>query len=87
MTNEIKHRGPDSTDYFSDDYFSAGFNRLSIIDIKSGNQPMISENKRFLICFNGEIYNHKTLRKNLMNQGKKFKTLSDTEVFLEYFSH
>ena len=87
MTNEIKHRGPDSTDYFSDDYFSAGFNRLSIIDIKSGNQPMISENKRFLICFNGEIYNHKTLRQNLIDKGKKFKTLSDTEVFLEYFSH
>lgn len=86
MTNEIKHRGPDFTDYFSDNYFSVGFNRLSIIDINGGSQPMISENKRYLICFNGEIYNYKSLRNNLISKGKKFKTLSDTEVFLEYFS-
>ncbi len=87
MTSEIKHRGPDFTDYFSDEFFSVGFNRLSIIDIKGGSQPMISENKKYLICFNGEIYNHKSLRKNLINKGKKFKSSSDTEVFLEYFSN
>ncbi len=86
MTEEIKHRGPDSTDYYSDEFLSVGFNRLSIIDIENGNQPMLSANKKFLICFNGEIYNHKALREAFVKKGKKFKTSSDTEVFLEYFS-
>lgn len=86
MTNEIKHRGPDNTNYFNDNFLSVGFNRLSIIDLKNGNQPMISNNRRFLVCMNGEIYNYKKLQKNLEKKNVTLRTTSDTEVFTEMFS-
>ena len=65
MTNVLKNRGPDSSDiYINDIGLSLGHRRLSIQDISDkGKQPMISENNRFIIVFNGEIYNHLELRK------------------------
>lgn len=86
MTEEIKHRGPDETDFFKDNFLSLGFNRLSIIDIDNGKQPMMSANKRFIVSMNGEIYNYKKLKEELISNGTVFKTSSDTEVFLELFS-
>ena len=87
MTNVLRHRGPDASGYWSSemDKIYLGHRRLSIIDLsKSANQPMISRNDRYIIVFNGEIYNFKKLKNELQNLfNVKFKTQSDTEVILE----
>ncbi len=82
MSDLIKHRGPDSKAYYIDDYIAIGFRRLSIIDIKNGDQPIFNESKDKLIVFNGEIYNYQSLRKDLIKKGHIFKTNTDTEVVL-----
>lgn len=79
LTEKIIHRGPDETGYFVNDNIAFGFNRLSIIDLEGGNQPFKKEDKT--IIFNGEIYNHKELRKEL-EKDNQFITNSDTEVLL-----
>ena len=87
MTNVLRHRGPDASGYWSSErdniYF--GHRRLSIIDLtKSANQPMNSRDDRYIIIFNGEIYNFKKLKRELQSLfNVKFKTQSDTEVILE----
>lgn len=83
VTEEINHRGPDDTGYFIKDNIALGFKRLSIIDLKHGHQPMAKGKKA--IVFNGEIYNHKELRNNLISKGYKFETESDTEVLFNYY--
>ena len=83
MLDTLEHRGPDDTGYFDNDYISFGHKRLSIIDLsKKARQPMKSENGRYALIYNGEIYNYKKLRKILKNIGYKFKSESDTEVVL-----
>ncbi len=84
----ISHRGPDDSNILSIDNMNFGFVRLSIQDLRiDAMQPMYSQNKRYLINFNGEIYNYKSLRDNLINRYKKsFRTSSDTEVLLESIS-
>jgi asparagine synthase (glutamine-hydrolysing) len=84
MVGSIKHRGPDSTKYFADRRVSCGFNRLAIVDSDSrSDQPMVDESGRYLLLFNGEIYNHNRLRSELTaRHGCQFKTRSDTEVLL-----
>ncbi|NJO06279.1 MAG: hypothetical protein HC876_12565 [Chloroflexaceae bacterium] len=62
-----------------------GANRLSIIDIAGGQQPMVSHDGRYVITFNGEIYNYRALRAELIQRGARFQTNSDTEVILEAF--
>ena len=85
-TKNIKHRGPDKTNYLSGKNFLFSFNRLSIQDISNdASQPMFSENKRYIIVFNGEIYNFKELRKILESKGIKFKSSGDTEVLINLF--
>ena len=86
MTDVITHRGPDSDGYFTDNYISMGFRRLSIIDLEKGDQPIESEDGNLVITFNGEIYNYKELRKELEELGHSFKTSSDTEVLLTAFA-
>ena len=84
----IMHRGPDAYgEWISQDKdVFMGFRRLSIVDLSSdANQPMISGDGRFIIVFNGEIYNFKELKQELIAEGVIFKTKSDTEVLLEYF--
>lgn len=84
MGNLIAHRGPDGEGFYTDDTVALGFRRLSIIDLQNGAQPMTSSNGRYVITFNGEIYNYKELRSKLENEySLKFKTESDTEVLLE----
>lgn len=63
MMNRIVHRGPDSAGQYIDDKAYMGFRRLSIIDLDNGSQPMFNEDKKIVITFNGEIYNHQELRK------------------------
>ena len=82
MADLIKHRGPDSDGYYVDDNIALGFRRLSIIDLESGSQPIYNEEKDKLIFFNGEIYNYKYLKEDLIAKGHKFSTNTDTEVVL-----
>lgn len=82
MTEVITHRGPDSNGFFSDDYISMGFRRLSIIDLDAGHQPIYNEDKTLVLTFNGEIYNYKELRKELIDLGHKFYTDADSEVLV-----
>lgn len=85
MTEVIHHRGPDDEGYLSDDYCALGMRRLAIIDLEHGKQPIYSADGRYLIFFNGEIYNYKELRAELEVKGHSFKTKSDTEVILKLF--
>ena len=87
LTNLIHHRGPNENGYFIDDKINLGFKRLSIIDLKNGKQPFESQNKRYVLAYNGEIYNYKYLRKILISKNIKLKTNSDTEVLVESISN
>ncbi len=71
MTDSILHRGPDDDGYFVDEYVALGMRRLSIIDLSKGQQPISSTDGRYLIFFNGEIYNYKELRKELESAGSE----------------
>lgn len=85
MTDVITHRGPDSVGYYKDDRISMGFRRLSIIDLNSGHQPIYNEDKSLVLMFNGEIYNYKELRKELVEAGHSFYTDTDSEVLIHGF--
>jgi asparagine synthase (glutamine-hydrolysing) len=85
-TNAITHRGPDSVGYYEDEIVGLGHRRLSILDLTStGFQPMYSNNKRFIIIFNGEIYNYRSIRDELNQLGYQFDGTSDTEVIINGF--
>jgi len=79
------HRGPDDSGVWSGNGAVLGHNRLSIIDLGGGHQPMHDESGRYTIVFNGEIYNFRELRKNLEADGQRFKSHSDTEVLLRLY--
>ena len=84
MSKKIRHRGPDWSGIFSNDKALMGHERLAIVDPTSGNQPLFSEDGRYVLAANGEIYNHKELRQQF--EGKyKFKTASDCEVILALY--
>ena len=88
-TKLIEHRGPDAEGfYFTDDEKTGlGHRRLSILDLStSADQPMFSSNGRYVISYNGEIYNYKELKQELKDNGASLKTASDTEVILELFA-
>ena len=82
MMDAIAHRGPDQAGTFVDEEAAFGFRRLSIIDLDHGMQPMFNENKDIVIVFNGEIYNHKELREELIAKGHIFANNADTEVLV-----
>ena len=85
MADLITHRGPDDSGYFVDKDVSMGFRRLSIIDLDSGKQPIYNENNNLVLTFNGEIYNYKELRDQLMSSGHNFYTQTDSEVLIHGF--
>ena len=81
--NKLNHRGPDDEGFYINNKIAFGHKRLSIIDLsKSGKQPMLSKNKNHIISYNGEIYNYKELKKDLIRKGYKFQSNTDTEVLL-----
>lgn len=84
MTNTLSLRGPDATGYWLEGHVGFGHKRLSVIDLEGGKQPMLkeTEHKKYVICYNGELYNTEELRKSLMQRGYTFTTSSDTEVLL-----
>lgn len=86
MTDSFVHRGPDDEGHFLDKNVGLGFRRLSIIDLKSGHQPMCDSSERYWITFNGEIYNFRELRDTLIKKGYYFRTSSDTEVIVNLYA-
>lgn len=84
MLSTLQHRGPDEWGTWISPQMQLGHVRLSIIDVAHGHQPMVNE--RYALSFNGEIYNHIELRKELEANGIEFNTQSDTEVVLKAFS-
>jgi asparagine synthase (glutamine-hydrolysing) len=88
MMDAIRHRGPDDSGSFHDGELALGFRRLSIIDLAGGHQPLQSSCGRFTIVFNGEIYNYRELREELIrNYRATFRTVSDTEVVVNAVKH
>lgn len=85
MTDKITHRGPDSSGIYSDGRIEMGFRRLSIIDLNTGDQPIYNEDRTLVLTFNGEIYNYKELREELIAKGHKFYTETDSEVLVHGF--
>lgn len=83
MISTLNHRGPDGWGLYLSQDIALGHTRLSIIDLSGGNQPMRSD--RYVISYNGEIYNYIELRNELINRGIHFNTNSDTEVILKSF--
>ncbi|MDD3284441.1 MAG: asparagine synthase (glutamine-hydrolyzing) [Patescibacteria group bacterium] len=86
MNKKIEYRGPDDTGIFVDNEISLGHNRLSIIDLSQrGHQPMESDDKNYIITYNGELYNFKEIKKDLENNGFHFHSDTDTEVILNSY--
>ena len=86
MNDTMIHRGPDAEGIYIDDNVGFGHRRLSIVDLsENGNQPMISYDEKYVLVFNGEIYNYIELREKLLHKGAQFTTETDTEVILEAY--
>jgi hypothetical protein len=85
MTTSLAHRGPDGRGSYVAPHVGLGHRRLSIIDLAGGDQPIFNEDGTIAIVFNGEIYNYKELRKDLLSRGHQFKTESDTEVIVHLY--
>jgi len=88
MRDTMVHRGPDEAGIFVGDGVGLGHRRLRILDLSSaGRQPMVTPDGRYVICFNGEIYNYQELRADLKSRGVMFHTETDTEVLLQMYAH
>src|SRR4030095_1896605 len=85
MCDAIEHRGPDDEGYYLRNEVALGMRRLPIIDITSGSQPISNEEGTIWIVFNGEIYNHRELRQELIKHGHFFSTRSDTETIVHLY--
>ena len=85
MVSVIEHRGPDDVGFHVKGNAGLGIRRLSVIDIKKGHQPISNEDNSIWIVYNGEIYNYKELRQELVKKRHKFKTNSDTEVIIHLY--
>ncbi len=85
MCDAIVHRGPDDSGYFVAPEVALGMRRLSIIDVAGGQQPIGNEDGSIQVVFNGEIYNHHDLRRDLVTLGHRFHTKSDTETIVHLY--
>jgi asparagine synthase (glutamine-hydrolysing) len=85
MTDTIIHRGPDDEGYYVEGGVGLGFRRLSIIDLRTGHQPIANEDESVWIIFNGEIYNFQHLRAQLIGKGHRFSTTTDTETIVHLY--
>ena len=84
MTDAIAHRGPDAEGHFVSGSVGLGHRRLAILDLSlAGRQPMATSDGRFVLVYNGEVYNYTELRSELQARGHKFKSQTDSEVVLE----
>ena len=85
MNRRIVHRGPDDEGFFLEENVGLAMRRLSIIDVKTGHQPLANENHDVWIVFNGEIYNHAELRTGLEAKGHRYRSCSDTETIVHLY--
>lgn len=85
MNRQIVHRGPDDDGFFVEGNVGLAMRRLSIIDVQTGHQPLSNEDGSIWIVFNGEIYNHADLRKDLESRGHRYRTRSDTETIVHLY--
>ncbi len=85
MNAQIVHRGPDDDGFFVEANVGLAMRRLSIIDVKTGHQPLTNEDERIWIVYNGEIYNHQQLRADLEAKGHRYRTKSDTETIVHLY--
>jgi len=85
MTDRLTHRGPDSEGRFLRPYLALGIRRLKIIDLETGDQPLANESGSVTLVYNGEIYNFRELRQQLLERGHQFRTYSDGEVIAHLY--
>lgn len=85
MCRAMKHRGPDEDGIYCDGAVGLGMRRLSIVDVSHGHQPLSNEDGTLWLVFNGEIYNHATLREQLISRGHRYSTHSDTETIVHLY--
>jgi asparagine synthase (glutamine-hydrolysing) len=85
MCDVIVHRGPDDDGYHTDGPVALGMRRLSIIDLRTGNQPIANEDKTVWVVYNGEIFNYPVLKPELEAKGHRFSTKADTEAILHLY--
>jgi len=85
MAASLAHRGPDGAGYYRDERVALAHRRLSIIDLSGGGQPLANEDGQIQIVFNGEIYNYREHRRELIRKGHQFRTHSDTEVLVHLY--
>src|SRR5437870_10059652 len=85
MCAAIEHRGPDSRGVFLGDGVGLGVQRLRVIDLETGDQPIRNEDGSVIVVLNGEIYNYKELREDLARRGHRFSTQGDTEVIVHLY--
>ena len=85
MVRALHHRGPDEFGVYRDHVAGLGHARLSIIDLKTGQQPLSNEDGTLWVSFNGEIFNYIELRADLERRGHRFRTKSDTEVIVHAY--
>jgi asparagine synthase (glutamine-hydrolysing) len=85
MADSIRHRGPDDFGYYRDPWANLGFRRLAIIDVSGGHQPMSNEDGNLWLIFNGEIFNHASLRPALEAAGHRYQNRSDSETIIHSY--
>src|SRR5437016_1263731 len=85
MCAVIAHRGPDSRGAFLDHGVGLGVQRLRVIDLETGDQPIFNEDRSVVVVLNGEIYNYRELRERLAGRGHTFATGSDTETIVHLY--
>jgi asparagine synthase (glutamine-hydrolysing) len=85
MADTLPHRGPDSEGYLISDHVGMATRRLSIVDLRTGDQPIANEDGTVTVCCNGEIFNHEQLRSDLEAAGHVFRTASDVEVLVHLY--
>src|SRR5256885_10172622 len=85
MCSVMAHRGPDDDGFYVSGPVGLGMRRLSIVDLARGHQPICNEDETAWIVFNGEIYNHAALRKQLQARGHRYRTNSDTANIVHLF--
>ncbi|MBN1480455.1 asparagine synthase (glutamine-hydrolyzing) [candidate division KSB1 bacterium] len=85
MCDVMKHRGPDDEGQYIFENVGLGMRRLSIIDLSTGHQPIYNEDRSMAIVFNGEIYNHQSIRQELQSKGHHFTTKTDTEAIIHAY--
>ena len=85
MRDVQRHRGPDGSGLWTDEGVGLAHRRLAIVDVAGGHQPMTNKDETLCVVFNGEIYNHPQLRRELEARGYHYRTRSDTETILHLY--